>query len=343
MTDDAHLLEDELRQLEVQALNFAARFARDGQARQNYIRTTRTFVAELRAARDAGEITNRQAAEAAQQMRNEVMEQMRRASSDVGEAWARRRKRVGRTLNELLSRYSRELFGRRFDDLTPAQRERVRAEILEAAARPDPRATRLAGRLRHAARALWVVTAVCVVVNVATAENRAHAVGREGTNLAGGFAGAVAGGAITGASFGMALGPIGVAAGVIIGGALGAILADEVYLEAAGVGNREVDAIIDPYTSIMRVDSSGLAAAILRECGINMDRALTVFAALRRDYSMNLDNVAAHYVEGVRRAGGSVLHALRLHRGMRELLAEAMEGGWRTRREGELAAWVKAL
>ncbi len=343
MTDDAHLLEDELRQLEVQALNFAARFARDGKARQNYIRTTRTFVAELRAARDAGEITNRQAAEAAQQMRNEVMEQMRRASSDVGEAWARRRKRVGRTLDELLSRYSQQLFSRRFDDLTPAQRERVRAEILEAAARPDPRATRLAGRLRYAARALWVVTAVCVVVNVATADNRAHAAGRESANLVGGFAGGAVGGAITGASFGMALGPIGVAAGVVIGGALGAILADEIYLEAVGVGNAGVDAIIDPYTSIMRVDSSGLAAAILRECGINMDRALTVFGALRRDYSMSLDNVAAHYVEGVRRAGGSILHALRLHRGMRELLVNAMEGGWTIRREGELAAWVRAL
>lgn len=87
-------------------------------------------MAELRTARDAGEITDRQAAEAARQMRDQVMEQMRRASSDVGEAWARRRKRVGRTLDELLSRYLQELLGRLFDDLTPAQRERVRAEIL---------------------------------------------------------------------------------------------------------------------------------------------------------------------------------------------------------------------
>ena len=343
MTDEAHRFEDELRQLEVQALNFAARFVRDATARQNYIRATRNVVADLRAARDAGEITNRQAAEAAQQMRNEVMEQMRGASSDVGEAWARRRKRVGRTLDELLSWYSQEFFKRRFDDLTPAQRERVRAEILEAAARPDRQATRIAGRLRHAARALWVVTAVCVIVNVTVVDDRARAAGREGANLVGGFAGGAASGAITGASFGMALGPVGVAAGVVIGGALGAILADEVHLEVAGVGNADVDAIIDPHTSIMRVDSSGLAAAILRECGINMDRAMTVFAALRRDYSLSLDNVAAHYVEGVRRAGGSVLHALRLHRGMRDMLAGAMEGGWKTRREGELAAWVRAL
>lgn len=58
-------LENEIRQLEVQALNFAARFTKDAHARQQYTRATRNFVRELRAAHVAGRITAAHAAETA--------------------------------------------------------------------------------------------------------------------------------------------------------------------------------------------------------------------------------------------------------------------------------------
>lgn len=336
-------LETEIRLLEVQALNMAARGVNAANVRNFYIRSTRNFVNGLRADVAAGRMTPWQAAEAAQQMRNEVMNMQRARSMDMVLAYAEARKKVGRSMEELLTRYAGERFGTSYDLLDDAQKAAVHMEVVEAAARPsrvDTRNARIAG---HAGRALWVATAILAFYNISTAENRVHATGREGANLAGGFVGGLVGGAATGAAYGLALGPVGVTVGVVIGGVLGGLLADEVYLEAAGTGNAGVDAIIDPYTGLMGTDADGLARAIVNECGINMDRALGVFAVLRRDYAMSSDNVAANYARRVRAAGGSVLYALRMHRGMRDMLVRLLRGGISTRGEGQLASWVESL
>ena len=331
--------EEELRLLEVQALNFSSRFIRDAGARQYYIRHVQRMVAETRASVEAGRMTPRQAAEFASGMRNEIMEAARVRSSDIGRSRARALKARGRAFDDLVRSYSDRRFGRLYDDLAPAQQREVMEEIVAASGRANPRVSARVARAGQVARVVWVLTVAVACYNVFTSENRAHAAGREGASFAGGFAG----GAAAGAAAGLWFGPLGVAVGVAVGGIVGAVLTDEVYLEAAGVGDRDVDAIIDPHTSILRVDARPLAAAILRDCGIDMDRALRVFAVLRRDYAMSADNVAAHYVEAVRGAGGSVAHALKLHGGMRDALTGALEAGWTTRREGDLAGWVRAL
>lgn len=199
-------------------------------------------------------------------------------------------------------------------------------------------------RLGRAARVVFVMTIAVSAYNVYTAQDRGRAARREGANLAGGFLG----GAAVGAAAGLWLGPIGVAVFAGVGGVLGAIMADEAYLEVAGYGDRGVDALIDPFTGILRTDVNGLAQALIARGGIDMGRVdmgrvLDVFTALERDRSLSSDNVALRYAELVRARGGTVLHALRLHHGLRLKLVALLEGGYTSGREQALANWLKAL
>lgn len=332
-------LEEEIRLLEVQALNFSTRYIQDAAARQYYIRNIRAFVDETRTQVRAGALTPQQGARAASQMRNEIMEAARVRSSDIGRAGARALKAKGLAFDDLVRRYSQRRFGAAYDDLTSAQQRQVMEEIIESSARANPQVTARVSRYGRIARVVWVMTVAVACYNVFTAENRAHAAGREAANIGGG----ILGGAAAGAAAGIWFGPLGVAVGAAVGGVVGAVMADEIYMEAAGTGNADVDAILDPYTGILSVDADGIARALVYECGINMDRALAVFGILRRDYSMSSDNVAVRYVERVRSAGGSLLHALRLHGGMREMLTSLLRGGYRSGREADLANWVEAL
>ena len=68
MSAGPHTLEEGLRAPELRALDTASCVARDGWARERHIRATRHFAAEIEAARAAGEITSRRAAEAVRQM-----------------------------------------------------------------------------------------------------------------------------------------------------------------------------------------------------------------------------------------------------------------------------------
>ena len=332
-------LDEEIRLLEVQALNFSTRYIQDAAARQYYIRNLRAFVDETHAQVRAGTLTPEQGARAASQMRNEIMEAARVRSSDIGRASARALKAKGRAFDDLVRRYAQTKFGAAYNDLTAAQQRRVMEEIIDASARANPRVSARVSRYGRIARVVWVLTVAVACYNVFAAENRGHAAGREAANLGGGFLG----GAAAGAAAGLWFGPLGVAVGVAIGGVVGAVMADEIYVEAVGTGNSDVDAIIDPHTGILHVDADGVARSIVRECGIDMDRSLTVFGVLQRDYALSSDNVAVRYVERVRSAGGSLLHALRLHRAMRDMLVSLLRGGYRSQREADLANWVEAL
>jgi len=75
--------------MEVQAVNFGYRFTNDVHVRQEYMRKTRESAENLRAAYKNGDISARDAAKAANQMRNEIMEFARTNSSDLGRAKAK--------------------------------------------------------------------------------------------------------------------------------------------------------------------------------------------------------------------------------------------------------------
>lgn len=339
MTERDLTVERALELLEVEAINFAYRFVKDSRARQWYISKTKTFVSEIRAAHASGQLSARQAAEAAHQMRNEVMELARVRSSDMGRAKAKSLKSKGLAFDELVKKYSEQKMGKPFDRLSSKQQQQVMMEIVDAAGRPNPKVSLRAQRLGAAGRGLWVLTFAIAGYNIFTAEDKVEAAKREGVTLGGGVAGGAGGGAIAGIWFG----PVGIAVGAAIGGIVGAFVADEVYVEVAGVKDATVKAIIDPYTMPGYTNEEGLAGAIDRHCGIDMDKTHAVFIALERNYSTDADDVAVIFLNRLKQEGGARLRAFRMHTDLQRLLIHILDGGWTSGEEENLKRWIQYL
>lgn len=77
-----------LRNVEIEAVNFAYRFVKDGRVREDYVSKAKAFSREVLNEYRAGRLSAKQAAEAAHQMRNEILEMARVRSSDLGRAKA---------------------------------------------------------------------------------------------------------------------------------------------------------------------------------------------------------------------------------------------------------------
>jgi hypothetical protein len=332
-------VEDALRQVEVQALNFSYRFVKDSRVRSWYIQYTQDFSRSTRAAYKAGNLTAKQAAEAAYQMRNEILEMARIKSSDLGKAVAVKLKARLPQFDELLTKYSRQKFGNVFDKLTKAQQEQVYLEIVAAAGRARPKVNVAVRRMGAAGKGLWLLTAGIAIYNIGTAQNKVRAAGREASNVGGGFLGSVAVGAVGGAW----AGPIGAAVGAIIGGVLGAIAADEAYVELTGPENDFVKSFLPRFTSFMSRDETGIADALIKECGINMDKVHAVFFELYNRYSTDADDVANLYIQRVKTENNNILHALKLNASLRAFLARILDEGWTTSGESNNIQWLRAM
>ena len=119
------LVEQSIQQLQVQALNFGYRFIHDSKVRAWYMQTTQEFSEQLRQAHANGSMTARQAAEAAHQMRNEIMEMARVRSTELGRAKAKALKGKGIAFEKLLEKYSQQKFKLPFDKLGKHQQEAI--------------------------------------------------------------------------------------------------------------------------------------------------------------------------------------------------------------------------
>ncbi len=332
--------EEAIQQLEIQAMNFAVRFVQDSRVRQDYIHKTQAMSRELRQAYEAGSLTAREAAESANQLRNEIMEMARVRSSDLGRAKAQSLKAKGLDLDDLVAKYANKKFGKDFASLTRGQQDEVLLEIVDSAGRANPKVSARAGRLGALGRGLWVLTAVVAIYNISTAEDKVHQTGREVANAGGGFAGGAAGGALAGIWFG----PVGVAVGVVIGGVLGSIAADSAYIEVTGPREASVRAFLPRFTSFFTgVDEAGIADALVDEYGIDMDSVLAVFRELYNSYSSDSDDVARLYLAKVKDRKGSLEHALRLHTALRNLLVLILDGGWTSDEEYKLIDYLQKL
>lgn len=323
MSDDRRL-EQALHLMEVEAVNFAYRYTKDANTRQWYIQKTQAMSRELRGQYNAGQITARKAAEAAQEMRNEIMDMARLRTSDIGLARARQLKGKGKSLDDLISKYSTKKFSKPFDALTKGQQDEVLVEIVDAAGRPNPKVNAKVGKMAALGRSLWVLSAAIAIYNVATAEDKTHQAGREVANVAGGFAGGAAAGALAGIWFG----PLGVAVGAAVGGIVGSMIADEAYSELTAPKDTRVRAILPRFTGFFSFDESGLATALYDEAGIDMDAVEAVFKELLLDHTGDADSAAWSYLAEVERRGGAPLHALRTHPTIRQTLARSLEAGW---------------
>lgn len=328
-----------IQQFEVQAVNFGYRFIKDSHVRRLYMEKTKNYAQALKEMLNSHEISPREAAEAANQMRNEIMEWARTKSSDVGRAKALALKAKGLDLDTLCDKYAKKNFQKAFKQLGKADQDAVFIQIVESSGRANPRVSARAAKLGKAGRALWLLSAGIAIYNIASAEDKVRATGREAANLGGGFAGGAAGGAIAG----IWAGPVGVAIGAIIGGIVGAIVTDQAYIELTSADDKFVQRLIDKHTTIISTNEEAIAAALISDCSYELDKVCAVFKELDWAYSTDADDVAVLYIEKVRRAPTIIKRALASHVRLKTLLVAILEDGWTGAREAEAIRWVKAL
>lgn len=332
-----------IRAFESQALVYASRFIPDAKVRSEYIAKALEFSRSTRELYNSGNITALQAEEIANSMRNQIMELARSKTSELGKSVAVILKEKGIPLGDLVTKYAKDLFGKAPQELSAAERDSVALEIVAAAGRTSPTVNSAMRGLGKAGRALWVLTALVAAYNIGTAKNKVVAAGREGANIAGGLGGSMLGGAAVGAAVTGPAAPIGAAIGLIIGGILGAIIADEVYVEAAVPTSSTVARILPRFTHMFWQDEDGMANALYDECDINIDQVCEVIEHLNEYYNTNADDVAYAYVELVRKHGGIVEEALKLHPTGKQLLIDTLESGWTTADEHQAIDYLKSL
>lgn len=315
--------------MQTAALNFGQRFIKDANVRLDYISKTQQMSTELRLSAQAGIMSSREAAEAANQMRNEIMEAARLKSSDLGKAKAKALKAKGLSLDDLTKKYATKMFdGKTFKQLNKAQQDEVLLFIVKSAGRANVKVNARAARLGAVGRGLWVFTIIIATYNISVAEDKVDAAGREAASLTGGFAGGAAAGALAGIWFG----PVGVAVGAIVGGVLGSIAADQIYVELTGPSHSFVQRFLPRFTTMVSVDEKGIADALISECGIDMKKVYAVFQELDNRYSTDSDDVALLYIDQAKR-NPNIFKSLRLHTQLKNLLILVFDSGWTSSKE----------
>lgn len=331
--------ENAIKQLEVQAINFAFRFTKDASVRADYMRKVKDVSNELSSVYKSGQISAKSAAEAANQLRNEIMEFSRINSSDLGRAKASALKAKGLNLEQLLSKYSKQKYSKSFDMLNDVERSAVYVEVVSSAGRSNPKVNIRTKRMAGIGRGLWVLTALLAIYNVSNAENKVDAAGREVANIAGGFAGGAGGGAAAGIWFG----PVGVAIGIIIGGVLGSLMSDQVYVELSGPDGIFPRSFIPRFTGFASVDEKGMANALFKEASYETNKVLNVFKQLNDKYSTDADDVALIYVQLIRNNPGTVQVAVRQNIDLRNYLIMLLDQGWTTKDEHNCISYLKKM
>lgn len=221
--DDREVFENVIRALEAEIVNVGFHLTVDSQARQVYEKQIRAMASELRIKVSTGKISWIKAAEQAQEARNLMMQIIRSRSTPVGMAMAQRLKSEGKTLNELIAKKTRQLYGNKsdFNSLASTRQNIVYSEIVKSAGKSNPRVTAVMRRLSHTGRGLIVISIALSVYTVATAEKKFNAAGREIAIAGAGVGGGMAGGAVAGLVCGPGA-PVCVTVGAFVGGALAA-------------------------------------------------------------------------------------------------------------------------
>lgn len=219
------VLEEALRALESEAVNFAQRFIQDSRVRANYVAQATRASEEILAQVQQGALTAQQGAERAAATRNALLDAARLQNSDIGRAVAEAEKAAGLSLEALLERYAQRLYSRNFAALTAAEQDEVFLQVMRAAGRPNPRFTSLARNLGRAGKGLFIVSLAFATYAVLESDRPGREAARQAAGVGAGFLGSVAGGAAAGLACGPGA-PVCVAVGAFAGGLVFAISAD---------------------------------------------------------------------------------------------------------------------
>jgi len=205
--------------LRADAFAFGTRFVKDAKVRRAYLEAVRDAANELAWRARSGQISYTQAATEANAIRNALLETARSQTSEVMRAYVKTLKAEGLTLESLIARHAKDLFGKSPAVLTTVERDKVMRRILEGAARARPSATAGAKMVGRLGRGLIWLSVGIAFYNIWEAEDPGKQAVKEGAILGAGLAGAMAGGAAAGLVCGPAA-PVCSGIGVLVGGAL---------------------------------------------------------------------------------------------------------------------------
>jgi hypothetical protein len=200
-------VESAVQSFKATALDFSVRYINDEAVRKEYLKTIEDYSKEVIHSVESGKLTPKQGAEFANSKRNEIMEWSRGKSSDIGRARAIKLKPSGLTLEEAQNKYAQKMFSKDFKDLErTGDRNQVYKKVIEGAGRDSHRETIRAQRLGVLGKSLTVLTVSISVYNIAVAEDKLKAAGREGAIMGGSLLGSAVGGAGAAWLFGAAAG-----------------------------------------------------------------------------------------------------------------------------------------
>lgn len=329
-----------LRLMESAAVNFAYRFINDSRVRQAYIASTKSMSDELVKAYKLGDLTPKEAAQAANEMRNQIMEFARVRSSDLGRAKAKSLKLRGLDLDQLTNKYAGKLFKKTMSELADSDKNKVYLAIVESAGRSRPSVSAKAARLGTVGKAFWAFTACIAIYNISTADNKVKRAGREASSIGGGVSGGAAGGGVAG----IWCGPLGIAIGAIIGGILGSIAAEQVYIEIAGPDGDFARNFLPRFTSAININEEGIANALIKECTYDLDKVYAIFYQLDDKYSTDADDVARIYIDKIKALPPSpTKEVFALHGKLRNFLIYLLESGWTSVKERNQIQYLKGF
>lgn len=219
----------EIDLFQTELLNFSYRGIQIEDVRTDYLKTIKFASDEFIELVKSGKITPEEGALRANKLRNVIFEMSRRKDFDLGRSLAEYYKPEAKPFEWFLDRYSQQRYSLSFSSLTSqAQKNDVFLDVIMAAGRDNKDVTELTKKLGKAGKVCLVASLAISVYNVATAEDKTNAVGREGSSILGGIAGGAAGGAATGLICGPGA-PVCSAIGIFVGGAVGAFLASGGY------------------------------------------------------------------------------------------------------------------
>ncbi|WP_222888601.1 hypothetical protein [Enterobacter sp. C2] len=201
----------------------AARLSVDPRLRLEYSKRIKEMASDLRAKANAGVISWEKAAQEAQITRNLIMDMVRARSTPLGKAMAERLKSEGKTLNELVAKKAKSLFGPQanFNSLSEVQKNQIYASIVESAGKSNPQVNMKMIQLSRIGRGLVVLSIAISIYEIYTADDKVSETGRQIAITGAGIAGAAASSAMAGLICGPGA-PVCVLIGGFVGGALAA-------------------------------------------------------------------------------------------------------------------------
>ncbi|WP_415763962.1 hypothetical protein [Pseudomonas sp. CP4] len=175
--------------MEGAASRFATDAIKDERVRANYERNIRRMSQQIFADVKAGNISVEDATKFSNEMRNKIMFEHRKMTSAQGLAIAEKKKKNGRTYNEILNEKSQAQFKKNYDQLSKAQQKEVLYRALERSGSANAKFTAGTKIMSVMGKVGIVLTAVLATYQILNADDKAKETARQATILGGGAAG----------------------------------------------------------------------------------------------------------------------------------------------------------